>query len=89
LAPDSADGRFALGRALFHNEQFAAALPELQAALRTEPRMKEAFALLGRAYLKLGRSQEAKAALQRFDELSRAESQNAEARPDAATPPKQ
>jgi tetratricopeptide (TPR) repeat protein len=89
LAPNSADGRFALGRALFHNEQFSAALPELQAALRTEPRMKEAFALLGRAYLKLGRNQEAKAALQRFDELSRAESQNAEARPDAATPPKQ
>jgi protein O-GlcNAc transferase len=89
LAPDSAPGRFALGRALFHQGQFAAAIPELKAALQREPRMKEAYVLLGRAYSKLGRPEEAKAALQKLDELNRAESQAAEAKADGTTPPKQ
>jgi protein O-GlcNAc transferase len=89
LAPDSAPGRFALGRALFHQGQFAAAISELKAALQREPRMKEAYVLLGRAYSKLGRPEEAKVALQKLEELNRAESQAAGAKPDGTTPPKQ
>ncbi len=35
--------------------------------------MKQAYFLLGRAYSKLGRQDEAKAALKKLDELNRAE----------------
>jgi tetratricopeptide (TPR) repeat protein len=89
LAPDSAPGRFALGRAMFHEGQFAAAIPELKAALQREPRMKEAYVLLGRAYSKRGRPKEAAAALQKFEELNRAGSQDAETKPNGTTPPQQ
>jgi len=50
LVQHSAAGRFALGNALFQDGQFAAAVPELNEALRLEPRMKQAYFLLGRAY---------------------------------------
>ncbi len=89
LAPDFAAGRFALGKALFQNGQFAAAIPELRASLQTDPRMKEAYFLLGRTYSKLGRSEEAKAAIQKFEELDRAELQDEKAKRDSAPLPKQ
>jgi Flp pilus assembly protein TadD len=73
LAPDSAAGRFALGNALFQNGQSDAAIPELNVSLQLEPRMKQAYFLLGRAYSKVGRLDEAKAALKKLDELNRAE----------------
>jgi tetratricopeptide (TPR) repeat protein len=73
FAPDSAAGRFALGNALFQDGQFEAAIPELSAALRLEPRLKQAYFLLGRAYSKLGRQEEAKIAIKKLDELNRAE----------------
>ena len=73
LTPDSAAGRFALGNALFQNGQFEAAIPELNSAVRVEARMKQAYFLLGRAYAKLGRQEEAKAAIKKLDELNRAE----------------
>ena len=71
LAPDSAAGHFALGNALFQSGQFETAIPELKTSLRFEPRMKQAYFLLGRAYTKLGRKDEAAAAFKRLDELSR------------------
>ena len=70
LAPDSAAGHFALGNALFQSGQFVTAIPELQTSLRFEPRMKQAYFLLGRAYTKLGRKDEAAAAFKKLDELS-------------------
>jgi Flp pilus assembly protein TadD len=73
LAPDSAAGRFALGNALFQNGQTEAAILELKISLQFEPRMKQAYFLLGRAYSKLGRQDEAKAALKKLDELNRSE----------------
>jgi tetratricopeptide (TPR) repeat protein len=73
LAPDSVAARFAFGNALFHEDQFAAAIPELKAALQMEPKMKQAYFLLGRAYSRLGRQVEARAALRKLDELNRAE----------------
>ena len=73
LAPDSAAGRFALGNALFQDGQFTAAIPELKDALRREPRMKQAYFLLGRAYSKLGKPEEARVAIQKLDELNRSE----------------
>jgi tetratricopeptide (TPR) repeat protein len=89
LAPDSAEGRFALGKALFQNDQFAAAIPELKACLHVDPRMKQAYVLLGRAYSKLGRPEEAKAAFRKFDELNVAELQNDGAKLESAPRPKQ
>ena len=73
LAPNSAAARFALGNALFQSGQLEAAIPELNAALRQEPRLKQAYFLLGRAYSKLGRPQESRAALEKLDEMNRAE----------------
>ena len=71
LAPDSAAARFALGNALFHQGDFAPAVLELKASVQIDPGMREAYLLLVRAYSKLGRSAEAKAALQKVDELDR------------------
>src|SRR6266568_2834095 len=73
IAPRSAAGRFALGDALVQNAQFEAAIPELKASLEIDPKLTEAYLLLGRAYLKLGRREEAKAVFRRFNELNRAE----------------
>ena len=73
LAPDSVAGRFALGNVLFQNGQLEAAIPELQTSVKLEPRMKQAYFLLGRAYSKLGRQDEAKAAFKKLDELSHSE----------------
>jgi tetratricopeptide (TPR) repeat protein len=73
LAPDSAADRLALGNALFQNGQFEAAIQEFRASLQMEPRPIQAYFLLGRAYAKLGRAEEAKAAFQKFNELDRAE----------------
>ena len=72
-APDSGAGHFGFGNALYQNGEFEAAIPELQAALHLEPRMKQAYFLLGRTYSRLGRDEEAKAAFQKLDELNRAE----------------
>jgi len=88
LVPDSAEGRFALGKALFQNAQFAAAIPELKASVRLEPGMKQTYVLLGRAYAKLGRTEEAKAASDKFNELDRAENRDAATNLDSASPPK-
>src|SRR2546426_3253910 len=73
LAPDSVAGRFALGNVLFQNGQLEAAIPELQTSVKLEPRMKQAYFLPGRAYSKLGRQDEAKAAFKKLDELSHSE----------------
>ncbi len=73
LAPDSAVGRFSLGNALFHNGQLEPAISELKASVHSDPWMRQAYLLLARAYSNLGRSKEAKAALQKVDELDRAE----------------
>ncbi len=88
LAPDSAASRLALGKALFQSDQFAAAIPELKASLRRLPRLQEAYFLLGRAYSKLGRPEEAKAAFQKFEELEGEDLKGAKAKL-ASAPPKQ
>jgi protein O-GlcNAc transferase len=88
LDPDSVGSRFALGKALFQNGQFDAAIPELKASLRLMPGLWEAYFLLGRAYTKLGRREEAKAAIQKFNELNRADLQGAKTKLDGASPPK-
>ncbi len=73
LALDSAAGRFALGNALFHKGELEPAISELKASLQIDPGMRQAYLLLARAYSNLGRPEEAKAALQKVDELDRAE----------------
>lgn len=71
--PESAAGRFALGNALFQGGEYALAIPELKASLKLEQQFKQAYFLLGRAYSKLGRQEESKAAFQKLDEMNRAE----------------
>ena len=73
LAPDFAAGHFALGNALFQGGQLEAAIPELKTSLRLEPRMKQAYFLLGRDYSKLGRQQEAQAMFRKLDQMNRSE----------------
>ena len=71
LAPDSAAGHFALGNALYQNGQLEPAIPELKTSLHLEPRMRQAYFLLGRTYTKLGHKEEADAAFRKLDELDR------------------
>lgn len=73
LDPDSSAGRFALGNALFQSGQLEAAIPELKHSLQLEPRLKQAYFLLGRIYSRLGRKDEANDALKKLDDLSRSE----------------
>ena len=73
MSPDSVAGHFALGNALFQGGALEDSIPELKATLHLEPSMKQAYFLLGRAYSKLGRQQEAKAAIKKLDEINRAE----------------
>jgi tetratricopeptide (TPR) repeat protein len=71
--PESPAGRFALGNALFQGGEYALAIPELKASLKLEQQFKQAYFLLGRAYSKLGRQEESRAAFQKLDEMNRAE----------------
>ena len=73
MQPDSAPAHLALGSALLQTGQTPAAVTELEAAKRLEPRMRQAYFLLGRAYRALGRSSEAEAAFARVQELVRQE----------------
>jgi tetratricopeptide (TPR) repeat protein len=72
ISPDSVAGHFALGNSLFQSGALDASIPELKATLLLEPRMKQAYFLLGRAYSKLGRRAEAASAFKKLDELNRA-----------------
>ena len=69
MAPDSAPARLALGISLLQTGQAAAAVTELEEAARLEPRMRQAYYQLGRAYQALGRPAEAEAAFARAQEL--------------------
>jgi tetratricopeptide (TPR) repeat protein len=73
LDPESPAGRFALGNALFQGGEYALAIPELKASLKLEQKFKQAYFLLGRAYSKLGRQEESRAAFRKLDEMNRAE----------------
>lgn len=70
MSPDSVAGHFALGNALFQSGAIEDSIPELKATLRLQPRMKQAYFLLGRAYTKLGRRDEAASAFKKLDELN-------------------
>lgn len=71
LARNSAPARFALANALFQDNQFEAAIPELKSSLQMDPSMSQAYSLLSRAYSKLGRIEEAQATLQKLKEFNR------------------
>lgn len=71
--PDSATARLALGISLLQTGEVTAAVAELEAAARLEPRLRQAYFHLARAYHTLGRSQESENAVTRFQELAREE----------------
>jgi Tfp pilus assembly protein PilF len=73
LAPDAPATRFAYGLELLQGDQTAAAVPELKAAIRLAPKMKQAYFALGRAYQKLGQKMAAKTAFERVSALTREE----------------
>ncbi len=68
----SAVARLGLGRALLAAGRWEAAVKELTRAAELEPRLRQAYVLLGRAYQRLGRREEAKEAFER-ERLLRAE----------------
>ena len=74
--PRSAVARLGLGRALLAAGRSAAAVTELARAAELEPRLRQAYYLLGRAYQRLGRREEAKEALERERLLRQAESED-------------
>jgi Flp pilus assembly protein TadD len=67
--PKSAPAHYALGISLLQTGQAQDAVNELQAATALEPRMRQAYYQLGRAYRMLGRTAEADAASVKFQEL--------------------
>ena len=69
MDPKSAAAHFALGISLLQTGQAQDAVAELLAATALEPRMRQAYYQLGRAYRMLGRSAEAEAASAKFQEL--------------------
>jgi len=66
----SAPGHFGLGDALFQDGQFEESVPEFKAAIVLEPRMEQAYFLLGRAYQKLNRRDQANKLFEQLSKLN-------------------
>jgi tetratricopeptide (TPR) repeat protein len=77
IDPNSAPGRLALANSLIRAGRWEAAIPELKRAAVIEPKMRQAYYLLGQCYQKLGRSGEAQDAFRKVDELVRSEAESA------------
>jgi tetratricopeptide (TPR) repeat protein len=71
--PQSAVAYFALGSSLFQSGDATAALAPLERAVTLEPRMRQGYYLLGRAYRALGLLERSRQALARVDALAQAE----------------
>ena len=74
--PRSAVARLGLGRALLAAGRSEAAVTELARAAELEPHLRQAYFLLGRAYQRLGRLEEAKEAFETERLLRQAESED-------------
>jgi predicted Zn-dependent protease len=59
---DSSDGRLGLAEAQIQESNFAAALPDLEALSKNDPKNPATLQLLARTYRGLGREQDAKRA---------------------------
>jgi len=66
----SAPGHFGLGDALFQDGHFEESVPEFKAAIVLEPRMEQAYFLLGRAYQKLNRRDQANKLFEQLSKLN-------------------
>ncbi|MGH9840690.1 MAG: tetratricopeptide repeat protein, partial [Blastocatellia bacterium] len=73
FAPKADATQFALGNELFQAGQFTEAIGPLKFAAALNPKIKQAWFLLGRAYQRLGQTEAAKAAFKRVEELTREE----------------
>ncbi|HEV2493409.1 MAG TPA: tetratricopeptide repeat protein [Terriglobia bacterium] len=79
----SAAAHLALGDALLRANQAAAASQELKAAIALVPSMRQAYALLARAYRKLGQTREAEQALEEEQKLAQDKAKERETIPDS------
>src|SRR5207249_288144 len=73
IDPSSALARLALGDALLQADQAVEAVAELKAAVALEPKMRQAYSLLGKAEQKLGRSREAEESFKKAQKLIQSE----------------
>ena len=71
--PDSPTARLALGISLLETGEVSAAVAELETAAQLEPRLRQAYFHLARAYNTLGRPEDMERAVARFRELAREE----------------
>jgi tetratricopeptide (TPR) repeat protein len=71
--PDSAAAHFGLGSALLQLGDPNGAILALERAVSLEPRMRQAYYVLGRAYQSLGLREHSRQAFARADELAKAE----------------
>jgi tetratricopeptide (TPR) repeat protein len=71
--PDSPTAHLALGISLLETGEVSAAVVELETAARLEPRLRQAYFHLARAYNTLGRPEDMERAVARFRELAREE----------------
>lgn len=77
LALDNAlpEAHYELGKALLEKDKVEAALPQLKAAVKLDPRNSRMHLALANAYRRLGRNAEAASELELFKKLSRQEEQ--------------
>jgi tetratricopeptide (TPR) repeat protein len=73
LEPQSGETRLALGSVLLSSGDVAGALVELKVAVADKPDLRQAYALLARAYRLQGQTPEAEAALKKAQELEQRE----------------
>jgi predicted Zn-dependent protease len=71
--PQSAVAHFGLGSSLLQTGDAAAAVAPLERAVALQPRMRQAYYLLGRAYRGLGALERSRQAFARADALAQAE----------------
>jgi tetratricopeptide (TPR) repeat protein len=73
LQPKSGETRLALGSVLLQSGDVAGALTELKSAVANKPDLRQAYALLARAYRLLGRQNEAEESLKKARQLEERE----------------
>jgi Flp pilus assembly protein TadD len=84
--PSSAPAHLGLGISLVQTGKVEEAVAEFQAAATLEPKMRQAYYQLGRAYRSMGRNAEADGAMAKFQELLRDEMASEERLPPSDPP---
>jgi tetratricopeptide (TPR) repeat protein len=73
VAPNETESRLALGDVLLKTNRYAEALKQLQVAIQQDPKLRQAYILMGRAQKGLGQDAEAEQSFKKAQELVQTE----------------